>query len=39
MTDPEDYEPDDEISVPVEMDGMEDDERWDEDETSEEFLK
>jgi len=29
MKDPEDYEPDDEISVPVETDGIEDDERWD----------
>lgn len=37
MIDPEDYEPDEEISVPVDWD--EDDERWSEEETSPEFLK
>lgn len=39
MTDPEDYQPDDDISVPTEPDGMDDDERWDDDEVSDEFLK
>lgn len=39
MIEPEDYEPDEEISVPVEEDGIDDDERWSEDETSDEFLK
>ena len=38
MIEPEDYEPDDEISFPVEY-GDEDDERWSEEETSDEFLK
>lgn len=36
--DPEDYEPDEELSVPVEPDGIEDDEDWD-DEPSSQFLK
>ncbi len=37
MTDPEDYEPDEEFSVPIEPD--DDDERWDDTETSDEFKK
>lgn len=37
MTDPEDYEPDPEISVPNEP--IEEDESWDDDEPSDEFFK
>ena len=39
IKDPEDYEPDDYYSVPVDMDGIDDDERWDDNECSNEFLK
>lgn len=38
MKDPEDYDPEDEDSI-VDTEPIEDDERWDENEPSDEYLK